>query len=102
MRLPFVQDRQTLSDSRQIAEKLFLNLKIRFTKNPGLANEYKSFMTECLRMGNIKLVTSSPNTSYYLPHHVVLMADSLTTKLRLGVSAVSSLDPQYRPRGRCG
>ncbi|CAI6372727.1 unnamed protein product [Macrosiphum euphorbiae] len=83
VKLPFAQDPQALGDSRNMAQKRFSNLERRFAKDPSLANEYKAFMTEYLEMDHMEVATNTTNPCYYLPHHAVLKANSLTTKLRV-------------------
>ncbi|XP_008190207.1 uncharacterized protein LOC103312011 [Acyrthosiphon pisum] len=93
VKLPFAQDPQALGDSRNMAQKRFSNLERRFAKEPSLANEYKAFMTEYLEMDHMEVATNTTNPCYYLPHHAVLKANSLTTKLRVvfdGSAASSS------------
>jgi len=80
-RLPFAQDLKALGDSHQCIQKRFFKLERRFAKEPGIANEYKAFMTEYLSMEIMEVVTNPSNPWYYLPHHAVLKADILTTKL---------------------
>ncbi|KAL4103482.1 hypothetical protein QTP88_018858 [Uroleucon formosanum] len=93
VKLPFARDPHVLGDSRQMAQRRFLNLEKCFAKEPGLAQRYKTFMAEYLSMDYMEV--ADPEYSgpvYYLPHHAVLKAESLTTKLRVvfDSSAVST------------
>jgi len=83
VKLPFAQDPQALGDSRSMAQRRFFNLERRFAKEPSLANEYKAFMTEYLEMDHMEVAIDIASPCYYLPHHAVLKANSLTTKLRV-------------------
>ncbi|CAB3237424.1 unnamed protein product [Arctia plantaginis] len=58
-----------------------------------VSDSYKQFMQEYLDLGHMRLVKSSLNQAYYLPHLGVLKLESETTKLRLvynGSSKTSS------------
>ncbi|KAL4135888.1 hypothetical protein QTP88_007470 [Uroleucon formosanum] len=84
VKLPFARDPRVQGDSRQMAQRRFLNLEKRFAKEPGLTQRYKTFMAEYLSMDHMEV--ADPEYSgpvYYLPHHAVLKAESLTTKLRV-------------------
>lgn len=84
VRLPFSQDPAVLGDSRYMAVKRFINLERRLQKEPLLASEYKTFMREYLDLGHMeKAEECNDKPAYYLPHHAVLKADSLTTKVRV-------------------
>lgn len=84
VRLPFSQDPSVLGDSRLMAQKRFFNLERRFAKDKVLAQQYKEFMQEYLAMGHMQAVDVTCNfPTYYLPHHAVVKADSITTKVRV-------------------
>ncbi|XP_022167535.1 uncharacterized protein LOC111031762, partial [Myzus persicae] len=84
VRLPFKQEPSVLGDSRYMAVKRFLNLERRLQKEPLLANEYKAFMREYLELGHMEQAEEgSEVATYYLPHHAVVKADSITTKVRV-------------------
>ncbi|XP_050064313.1 uncharacterized protein LOC114118967 [Aphis gossypii] len=84
VKLPFAQDPHVLGDSRQMAQRRFFNLEQRFSKEPDLAQKYKTFMAEYLSMDHMEVVDPAySGPVYYLPHHAVLKAESLTTKLRV-------------------
>jgi len=67
-----------------MAVKRFLSLERRLQKEPLHANEYKAFMREYLESGHMeKAEEGNEEAAYYLPHHVVVKADSITTKVRV-------------------
>uniref|UniRef100_A0A2S2N8W8 Uncharacterized protein n=1 Tax=Schizaphis graminum TaxID=13262 RepID=A0A2S2N8W8_SCHGA len=84
VKLPLQQDPRALGDSCSMARKRFFNLEKRFAKDPSLAKQYKLFMDEYLELDHMELVNETTDLPvYYLPHHPVFKADSLTTKMRV-------------------
>lgn len=85
VRLPINTDIGTLGDSSYMAQRRFLNLERRLSRDKGLGIAYHKFMAEYLSINYMKLVTApdSKKCAYYLPHHAVLKESSITTKLRV-------------------
>lgn len=83
--LPFVREPASLGDSLFMAQRCFLNIEKRCAKDPSLALAYHEFMAEYLFLKHTELVTEDDTQclTYYLPHHRVLRAESLTSKLRV-------------------
>ena len=82
--LPFNQERDSLGDSRNTTFQSFYSLERKFAKNPALQAQYTECIQSYLDEGHMSLVSSSEvsRRGYYLPHHAVIKADSLTTKTR--------------------
>ncbi|KAF0700789.1 DUF1758 domain-containing protein, partial [Aphis craccivora] len=85
VRLPINTDVGTLGDSSYMAQRRFLNLERRLSRDKGLGIAYHKFMSEYLIMNHMALVTApDPNKcAYYLPHHTVMKKSSITNKLRV-------------------
>uniref|UniRef100_A0A2S2N8A8 CCHC-type domain-containing protein n=1 Tax=Schizaphis graminum TaxID=13262 RepID=A0A2S2N8A8_SCHGA len=83
VRLPLLKDPQVLGDSKFMAQQRFFNLERRMNRNPTLAQEYKNFMSEYIKMGHMEEAEDTDLPTYYLPHHAVTKGDSLTTKTRV-------------------
>lgn len=83
VRLPINTDIGTLGDSSHMAQRRFLNLERRLSKDKGLGIAYHKFMAEYLSMNHMELVTAPDpeKCAYYLPHHAVMKESSITTKL---------------------
>nr|CAH7758019.1 unnamed protein product [Callosobruchus chinensis] len=81
--IPFKGDINTLGDSRNTAEKRFLQLEKRLLSNPTMRKLYIDFMRQYEDLGHMtKLTDEHTNPDYFMPHHGVLKENSLTTKLR--------------------
>jgi ribosomal protein S27AE len=85
VRLPLITDIGTLGDSSFMAQRRFLNLERRLSRDKGLGIAYHKFMSEYLNMNHMELVTApDPNKcAYYLPHHAVVKESSIIIKLRV-------------------
>jgi hypothetical protein len=86
VRLPFKQHPTALGNSKAMAEKRFLTIERKLATHKSLALDYHAFMKEYLDMGHMNPVSQEAledQPVYYLPHHAVLKADSLTTKTRV-------------------
>jgi len=82
--LPFREAVVKLGESKDIALRRFLSLERRLNVNTELKNDYIKFIEEYLALGHMSLVdTYNTNQHYFLPHHAVLKADSVTTKVRV-------------------
>ncbi|KAJ0169306.1 hypothetical protein K1T71_015190 [Dendrolimus kikuchii] len=97
VRLPIKQDIQTkLGSSKEMAIAQFYNLERKFSKQPILAEQYKSFISEYTALGHMVLGYNNKHAlSCYLPHHAVLKAESETTKLRVVFNASARTSSGY-------
>ncbi|XP_037931148.1 uncharacterized protein LOC119665960 [Teleopsis dalmanni] len=91
VRLPFINDRFALGDSKDIATNRFLALERRLSKDSHLKRQYVEFLDEYEKLGHMTEIDieriMSPH--YFIPHHCVLKPDSTTTKLRVVFDASS-------------
>lgn len=74
VRIPFIDDKPVLGNSRINALKRLLYLEKRFTREPELKYKYSEFMTEFLKSGHMRKANKSDLASedgYYMPHHSV-------------------------------
>jgi len=83
VRLPFLRDPEVLGDSRLMAQQRFFNLERKMNRDRMLAQEYKKFMSEYIKIGHMEEAKDTDLPTYYLPHHTVTTGDSLTTKTRV-------------------
>ncbi|XP_014366619.2 uncharacterized protein LOC106717302 [Papilio machaon] len=86
VRLPFKdEDAPNLGNSRQLALKRLHQMENKFKRRPEFHEEYCKFMRQYESLGHMEIVpeTEKKNRAYYLPHHAILRASSLTTKLRV-------------------
>lgn len=94
--LPFINEPPILGFSRDRAVSRFMQIERKLAINNELKSEYIKCMKEYIDLGHMHLATSTeeqhrielPNgkftySSYYLPHHAVVKADSSTTKVRV-------------------
>ena len=85
VKLPFNENKSKLGDSFPIASRRFNYLENRFAKNSELKQEYVKFLDEYEALNHMSVI-ENPNSSdrgFYLPHHAVIKANSLTTKIRV-------------------
>lgn len=84
--LPWQPDKPELPDNYRIAKKRFEGLKRKLQSDVVLYHRYNEVVNDYLEQGIVKDVVegrSSPNSvKYYMPHHIVLREDKVTTKLR--------------------
>ncbi|XP_058449300.1 uncharacterized protein LOC131429265 [Malaya genurostris] len=84
VRLPFLDNPDTLGESREIATKRLLHLERKLDKNPKLKMQYHNFLHEYVELGHMSLTaTSTTKRSVFLPHHCVVKEASTTTKCRV-------------------
>lgn len=101
--IPFNSNISLLGDSGLQATERFLQLEKRLVKNQTLRSEYSQFINEYISLGHMtqlipnndclfnESVINAMNSSctlanippFYLPHHAVIKATSITTKLRV-------------------
>lgn len=63
-----------------------ISLRKRLNSDAAYATAYEEFLHDYERLDHMRRVFDSeaePNLAYYLPHHGVIRANSLTTKLRV-------------------
>lgn len=73
-----------LGDTLNIAISRLKAMERKFNSNHELKNYYINFMKEYEQAGHMtKINESDVQSPYYLPHHPVVRADSVTTKLRV-------------------
>jgi len=86
VRLPFKEPPERLGESRKRAQGLIAKLNKKFDTDYQYAQLYSKFIDEYFALQHmIKVPTSQPEPLlvYYLPHHGVWKASSITTKLRV-------------------
>lgn len=98
---------KNLGASRTMATSRFLSVERRLQGDEKLKTEYTAFMDDYIKMGHAREVigeTSIPEPSFYLPHHAVIKASSLTTKVRVvfDASAKSSSGLSLNDVLKCG
>lgn len=77
---------KNLGSSLTMASSRFLSVERRLQGDEKLKIEYTAFMEDYIKLGHAREVigeTSIPEPSFYLPHHAVIKASSLTTKVRV-------------------
>lgn len=83
VRLPFKDNLGELGESYSIASKRFLSLERQLNRNPQVKEQYTAFLKEYQELGHMSAVDSESLDGFFLPHHAVTKADSLTTKIRV-------------------
>lgn len=84
--LPFIDEIETLGESKDVAVKRLMNMERRFKKDGEFQQRYIGFMKEYEDLGHMEKVPKDEiqkSKTYYLPHHGVLREESTTTKLRV-------------------
>lgn len=91
VKIPFKENfQEKLGESRSKSVAQFYQIEKKLIKQPTLARDYKSFMSEYLSLGHMIPSTISVNDSppdCYLSHHAVLRNESSTTRLRVVFNA---------------
>ena len=95
VRIPFNKNLKYLGDSHKMAFNRFLALEQRLNKNSNLKTEYSKFMNEYEQLGHMSEIKDTEGEGYYLPHHAVLKASSLTTKCRVVFDASAKSTSGY-------
>lgn len=90
VKIPFTENKNQLGNSKQNALRCFEFLERRLLKNRRLKQQYDDFMFEYEKLGHMTLLTDNIHElsddgaeAYYLSHHAVIKASSLTTRLRV-------------------
>ena len=70
VKLPFREEKPTLSNNREVAEKRLELLRKKFVKDPSYATEYTSRMNDMLQKGHIEEAPEvrDPERQWFLPH----------------------------------
>lgn len=107
MRLPLKPNVQEIGKTYEMAKSRFLSVEQRLQRDEDLRLHYNEFMEEYLKMWHMEEVekeSSLPELVFYLPHHPVIKASSLTTKLRVvfDASAKSSSNFSLNDVLMCG
>ncbi|XP_062700062.1 uncharacterized protein LOC134284797 [Aedes albopictus] len=76
---------RNLGDSKETAERRFLQIERRLNREPSLREHYVSFMEEYETLGHMSRVTHDEEgvNRCYLPHHPVVKEGSTTTRVRV-------------------
>ncbi|XP_071632821.1 uncharacterized protein [Temnothorax longispinosus] len=92
--MPFKEDPRELGESKTTALKRLISLERRLQKDPVLGQRYAAFLEEYERLGHMHIVSeeTTPEVSYYLPHHCVIKTDSTTTGVRVVFDASAPTD----------
>ncbi|CAG7721679.1 unnamed protein product, partial [Allacma fusca] len=85
VRLPFVENRRPLGDSKQMAMRRWIAVERRLMKDPDLMKSYVGQLKEYVELGQMIPITESelnkyPGQHYCVPHHAVFKEDSTSTK----------------------
>ncbi|XP_050066248.1 uncharacterized protein LOC114132630 [Aphis gossypii] len=107
VRLPIKQKISELGATLPMATARFLNVEKRLQNDENLKKEYIRFMNEYIELGHmVEVLENSIQTQnhFYLPHHSVTKASSLTTKVRVvfDASAKSTSGVSLNDVLRCG
>lgn len=107
VRLPIKEAFSEIGETLPMATARFLNVEKRLQHDERLKNEYIRFMNEYIEMGHMVEVLEGSiqaQKHFYLPHHSVIKASSLTTKVRVvfDASAKSSSGVSLNDILKCG
>jgi len=86
VRLPVKPSITELGSTLAMATSRYLNIERRLQRDECLRKEYTQFMQEYISLGHMKEATESISSNHidcYLPHHAIVKASSLTTKVRV-------------------
>ncbi|XP_077258570.1 uncharacterized protein LOC143895378 [Temnothorax americanus] len=91
--MPFRKDPRELGESKTMALRRLFRLERRLQRDPILKERYVAFLQEYERLGHMHRVSeeTTPEVSYYLPHHCVIKTDS-TTGVRVVFDALAPTD----------
>lgn len=82
VRIPFKNGKEPkFGDSKKVAMATLFQLENRFKKNEKLKEQYTAAINDAIQQGHMKLISTEPSNSFFLPHHAVFK-ESTTTKLR--------------------
>lgn len=86
VQLPFKDSIDKLGDSRRRATLIIHRLFNKLKRDAEYSQHYSNFISEYAKLQHMRLIpdeSTEPSHAYYLPHHGVWKANSLTTKLRV-------------------
>ncbi|XP_059052238.1 uncharacterized protein LOC131846836 [Achroia grisella] len=90
VRIPLKQSHKVLGNSFQRAKRCLHSLEYRFKTQPAFRDSYVAFLSEYHSLGHMtECKLNIDSTSYFIPHHGVLNANSTTTSLRVVFNASS-------------
>ncbi|XP_058816675.1 uncharacterized protein LOC131679948 [Topomyia yanbarensis] len=73
VRLPFLENPNTLGDSREMATRRLIHLERKLNKNPQLLEQYHAFLREYVELGHMSMAApSTTRRPTFLPHHCVV------------------------------
>nr|XP_034194643.1 uncharacterized protein LOC117610904 [Osmia lignaria] len=85
VQLPFNERKNSLGESYNMALRRFHTLEKKLAKDDKLKQQYSEYLREYCNLGHMCEITQQDNTheGYYIPHHAVVKAESLSTKVRV-------------------
>ncbi|XP_074028336.1 uncharacterized protein [Leptinotarsa decemlineata] len=85
VKLPSNNQIENLGTSHSAALRRLHILENKFSRNPELQRDYSAFLAEYKDLNHMSIIPEHENNSvgFYLPHHVVLKQDNVTTKIRV-------------------
>lgn len=90
VRLPFVDNRKEIGDTKKMATRRFGYLERRFAREPELRVEYVAVMRELQALNH--MAPADPidgREHYYMPHHPIIKPSRTTTKVRVVMDATA-------------
>jgi len=76
-----------LTGSKDIAQKIFLNVERKLLSNPTLYLAYREFMQEYIKLDHMQVATTPGD--YFIPHHAVTKTENSKLKIRVVFDASS-------------
>ncbi|XP_050558193.1 uncharacterized protein LOC126912059 [Spodoptera frugiperda] len=96
VRLPLKPNiNEKLGESKQRAVAQFYQLERKFARNKNISEDYKTFITEYIKLGHMRKCTQKRLPDCILPHLCVLRPDSTTTSLRVVFNASAKTSTGY-------
>ncbi|XP_045456928.1 uncharacterized protein LOC123666956 [Melitaea cinxia] len=91
-RLPFLNPRPSLGQSRTLAEKRLLSMERRMRRDPAFRDKYVAFMREYQELGHMSPSNFDWRSQehYFLPHHAVLRTPESKIRVVFDGSAATS------------
>lgn len=86
LQLPMKNEIGCIGTTLNMATSRFLSMERKLQRDDALRIEYVKFMSEYLMMGHMEEIINEkeiPTRTCYLPHHAIVKASSLTTKVRV-------------------
>lgn len=96
VKIPFKENfLEKIGESKTKSIAQFFQIERKLNKQPALARDYKTFISEYLELGHMTPVTPHELPGCYLSHHCVQRAESSTTKLRVVFNASAKTSSGY-------